>query len=271
MDNRKLILFEYKDLLATSHVSPEEIAASIAAEMGIPVKDAEKLVFTEELCAFSANQTEKRMAPYLNGKNIGTVVASYLVATRPEKMNVPLLEFIDKLQQAHPGQVKVGVLANAFWFSTPNMKETLPDGMFDFFFQSGDLRCRKPWPQMYHLVESITGFSGNDIILFDSNYANVQAARAEGWVSELASADSPVGLLGDVITAILGQTSQETAPTEQPEPVAVPANTDNTATPAAPAVDGEAPPDSPAATEEPKDPEKGQHEGGRKTRIPLIK
>lgn len=246
MDSKKLILFEYRDLLAAPAPSQEEMVQLISKTLNIPTEDAANLVFTDDFCAFSSYQAEKKLAPCLAGKPIGDIAACYSSAAKQPKMNLHLLKFIEHIQEEFGSQVKIGVLANAFWFSTGDMKETLPDGMFDVFFQSGDLRCRKPWPQMYELVESITGISGENVLFFDPSYTNVMGARTKGWVSELATFTMPVDTVAEVVSAFLSRTIKPAAATAKTFAPTTPAVTGDTTPDTTPAGDTE-----PVATEPP--------------------
>lgn len=235
MNSKKLILLEHNDLLV-KRLEPTDkkaIAQRMAGYLGAdPTNFPMELVFdpTTNDCAYSKAQTEKKLSAILTEKKLElpVVVEAYLKATEFGCAAKNLFEYLTLLGDT----VKLGVLTNAFWFSTPAIKESLPQDMFDFFFQSGDLHCRKPWPQMYELVESITGIRGENILLLDPNYRNVLGARERGWHAELATYETPVDTLDDVITTFLEVSD---APAAGEAPADTPALKHTAATPPTPA------------------------------------
>lgn len=55
--------------------------------------------------------------------------------------------------------------------------------LFDHRYVSGDLKIVKPDPAIYELVEQGTGCAGSQLLFADDTLANVEAARARGWLA----------------------------------------------------------------------------------------
>ena len=56
---------------------------------------------------------------------------------------------------------------------------------FDARFISGHRKVIKPDAAFYEMLETETGFSGEEIIFFDDRQANIDAAKARGWQAHL--------------------------------------------------------------------------------------
>jgi 2-haloacid dehalogenase len=63
---------------------------------------------------------------------------------------------------------------------------------FDLCVVSADVKCVKPDPQIYAIVEQRSGFAPSQLFFTDDSPANVAAARARGWTAHLF--DGPEGL-----------------------------------------------------------------------------
>lgn len=220
--NKRLILFEVGNLL--TKIKGGGTQESIAKRMvekcpGLgSIEKAMPLVLMPhtDFCAYSSAQAQKKLAAALNAVAPVTwdeVVEANIAATTDMALNEDVIEMISIIQQQYPS-IKVGVFANGFWYSTPIIKAALPVGMFDLFFQSGDLRCRKPWQQAYEVVENITDISGINILLYDNDYKNVLEAREHRWTAELVNADSPIELLREIAAQFLGCRAEDIAPVE---------------------------------------------------------
>ncbi|MGB3409035.1 MAG: HAD family phosphatase [Jannaschia sp.] len=56
---------------------------------------------------------------------------------------------------------------------------------FDIAFVSGHMRCIKPDPKIYEMVEERLGRPGRDLLFTDDRVANIDAAEARGWNTHL--------------------------------------------------------------------------------------
>lgn len=237
MDRKHLILLEPRNLLLTSKKDnslkaiAERMCAASPQTLGkYGPEKVKSLVFQEnsDFCAYSSAQAMRKMAENfsINPANMkefwADVVAAYVIATKDVELNTGLVDLLHSYN-GRP-DLMVGIMANAFWFSTPDMKAALPEGLFDLFFQSGDLRCRKPWAQLYELVENITSLPGSNILLLDGSYENIIEARNHDWAAELVDASMPVGTIDAILSQFLGVTNADitvAAPAEQDQPPAI--------------------------------------------------
>lgn len=212
MDRKRLILIEPRNLLLkpTKEDTPKAITQRMCVENPAVAKlgpeRVESFVFHQnsDFCAYSSSQAMKKtlgaiMPSAAQEETWGNIVDAYIKATADLTLNTALSDLLVEIKDQTNGSIMLGILANGFWFSTPIIKAALPKGLFDIFLQSGDLRCRKPWPQLYDLVESITSLSGEDILLLDTNYESVMEARKHGWRAELADANMDMDLVGSIL------------------------------------------------------------------------
>ena len=80
--------------------------------------------------------------------------------------------------------VKVVALTNFGWNTLELAMATYPVlTEFDDMFVSGRLGVIKPDPAIYEHVERGTGLSGDRLVFADDSLANVEAARARGWIA----------------------------------------------------------------------------------------
>lgn len=62
---------------------------------------------------------------------------------------------------------------------------------FDRTFVSAHLKCIKPEPEIYAILERETGVAPQHLLFTDDRPENIQAARARGWQTHLFTAPAP--------------------------------------------------------------------------------
>ena len=70
---------------------------------------------------------------------------------------------------------------------------------FDRTFISGHLKCLKPEPRIYEILEAETGLAGADLFFTDDRPDNIAAAEARGWRGHLF--EHPSGLAAALAAA----------------------------------------------------------------------
>lgn len=78
--------------------------------------------------------------------------------------------------------VKIAVCTNSWKSILESFKKIYPEfAIFDYFFESDKIGIVKPNPEFFRYVETATGFSGNQILLFDDSDENLNGAKEFGW------------------------------------------------------------------------------------------
>lgn len=111
--------------------------------------------------------------------------ACYLRYARRVPWYTNMVNFVNDLVK--DDRFHVGILSTLYEVDAELLKENLVLDKFDFRFFSFNLGVQKPDKRIYEIVETVSGYSGDEILFFDDREENIEAAKSMGWNAVLAT------------------------------------------------------------------------------------
>lgn len=93
-------------------------------------------------------------------------------------MNLEVLRAINVCEHY---ALETGVLSNIDSVRANDLIKMTKGQLFKYFFMSCDMGMMKPSPEVFERVEKVTEYKGEQILFFDDNEDNVNAAKKFGW------------------------------------------------------------------------------------------
>ena len=81
----------------------------------------------------------------------------------------------------------IGILSTLCEMDMELLRENLPLDKFNYRFFSFNLGIQKPDPQIYEIVETVTGHYGENILFIDDLKENINVAKSRGWKTLLST------------------------------------------------------------------------------------
>jgi epoxide hydrolase-like predicted phosphatase len=166
--------------LATG-VKPETLKALLAdayadGDRGLPSRPSlAHLVVAVETGAMSGEEFDRQLAPVLS-EGLDTAVDPTGLTARLFGGVRPDDAMIEAVRTARRAGLKTGLISNTWGTVRP----TGTDGLFDAQILSGEVRLRKPQPEIYLLAADRLGVEPEACVFVDDLPANVEGARAVG-------------------------------------------------------------------------------------------
>jgi len=172
--------------LATG-VRPETLKALLAdayadGSSGLPSRPSlADLVVALETGAMSGEEFDRKLAPVLS-EGLETAIDHSGLTDRLFAELRPDEAMIDAVRAAHRAGAKTGLISNT-WGTQAN--SAAPDDLFDVRILSGEVKLRKPQPEIYRLAADRLGVEPGASVFVDDLPANVEGARAIGMTGVL--------------------------------------------------------------------------------------
>lgn len=181
----KLILFDWGNMLLNSDSNDYSISdARIAIATELSHKDPVALhgIFKDpDFAVKSGDALDSLIADYLNKAGCSCTIEDFKTCYLKHFRKVPWFNEIVALVNtlASSNNVRVGILSTLCEMDLQLIKEKMEN--IDYFFLSFNLGVQKPDTRIYETVETVTGFSKNDILYFDDCIPNIMPATSKGW------------------------------------------------------------------------------------------
>lgn len=189
----KLILFDWGNVLLDSHserYSFYQAREDVATNLHPQDKSKFMEMFTkEEFWTTSGKPFDDLVKRYLADAGCNCTVTEFKECYHWCYARVPW--FGDMVPLVHllaaDNRFHIGILSTLCELDIELLRANLPLNKLDYRFFSFNLGVQKPDARIYDMVEVITGYPGEDILLIDDRADNIYAAQAKGWNTLLAS------------------------------------------------------------------------------------
>ena len=193
MDYKKIILFDWGNVLLDGNTSRYTIFNArndIAVELA-PKDDAEFIqMFNErEFWTLNGECLNRYIEEYLSAAGCECTVDEFKNCYLKYYRRIPWYEEMIQLTKdlISDGRFCLGILSTLCELDKELLKERLLLCGFQYHFFSFNLGVQKPDNKIYEIVETVTGYDGQDILFIDDMQQNIAAAQNRGWKTVLAT------------------------------------------------------------------------------------
>lgn len=188
---KEVVCFDIGNVLIKLGKSTKEI---------FDIEDEEKLHFL--LKNYSVGEIDRldflmKLKSIIRGSDLSIdEIERIFINERIKGVNEGVFDLIKELEIK---KVKLAIISNTNDLHWAFLKKILPINSFEEIILSYICKIEKPNIRIYQILEERTGFKNDEIIFFDDNVENMQAALSLGWNANVVPLGDPVNFMREVL------------------------------------------------------------------------